>query len=440
MIKKSEADSYGIAITDGKSRLETDREELRKKLHELMPCLVNTDGCMDIKALRDVVDTANSTSDDQGYELTFAGKGLARAEADRPTGYELKAEWSQSKNFDSTGNAVIRGDNLDVLKILYQNYFGKVKMIYIDPPYNTKSENFVYKDDFKQSDASLIAQFGMKEETADFLHNVFGTRSHSGWLAFMYPRLKLARSLLTDDGVLLVQIDYNESHSLKLILDEIFGENNFKEEIIWEYRTGGMPTKSNCFGKKHDTIFAYSKQSSSYQFDNKSLKERIYYENDFFGCNTDTEGRFYFDVNIRDIVGGEINTVENGHVKTMNVKPLINVSNERIDGFKTQKPSELIKFLTKFYLKSDEHQIILDFFAGTGTTGDAIMQLNAEDGGNRKFILVQSDEEIEPEQSSKTHQFCADNNIEPVISSITLERLNRAGEKIEGGGGVSLRT
>ncbi len=377
---------------------------------------------------------ANSNSNDQGYELTFAGKGLARAMADSPTGYELKTRWDQSKDFDNTANVVIRGDNLDVLKILYQNYFGKVKMIYIDPPYNTRGENFVYKDDFRQSDASLIEEFGMNEETTDFLHNVFGTRSHSGWLSFMYPRLKLARSLLTDDGVLLVQIDSNSSHSLKLILDEIFGESNFKEEIIWEYRTGGMPAKSNCFGKKHDTIFAYSKQSSSYQFDNKSLKERIYYENDFFGCQTDAQGRYYVDVKVRDIIGGDIETVENGEVKILSVKPLINMSKERIDGFATQKPSGLIKFLAKFYLERNERQVLLDFFAGSGTTGDAVMQLNAEDGGNRKFILVQSDEEIDPEKSEAAHKYCTDRNIEPVISSITLERLNRAGEKIVGGG------
>ncbi len=435
MIKKSEAKNHGVSISDGKKRQESDREELRNKLRELLPGLVNADGHVDVKALRDVVDIANSTSNDQGYELTFAGKGLARAMADSPTDYELKTECAQSKDFDNTDNVVIRGDNLDVLKILYQNYFGKIKMIYIDPPYNTKGENFVYKDDFRQSEASLIAKFGMKEETADFLHNVFGTRSHSGWLSFMYPRLKLARQLLREDGVLLAQIDYNESHSLKIILDEIFGENNFKEEIIWEYRTGGMPTKSNCFGKKHDTIFAYSKQSSSYQFDSKSLKERVYYDNDFFGCQTDDQGRYYVDVNARDIIGGEIEAVENGEVKTMSVKPLINMSKERIDGFATQKPSGLIKFLTKFYLERNEHQVLMDFFAGSGTTGDAVMQLNAEDGGNRKFILVQWDEEIDPRNSAAAHQFCIDNKLDPVISSITLERLNRAGEKIVGGGG-----
>ncbi|MYB33984.1 MAG: site-specific DNA-methyltransferase, partial [Gammaproteobacteria bacterium] len=210
MIKQSEAKNHGIAITDSKKRFERDQEALRERLRELLPCLVNVDGHVDVKALRDVVDIANSTSHDQGYELTFAGKGLARAQADSPTNYELKTEWEQSKDFDNTSNVVIRGDNLDVLKILYQNYFRKIKMIYIDPPYNTKGENFVYKDDFRQSDANLVAQFGMNEETTDYLHNVFSTRSHSGWLAFMYPRLKLARQLLREDGVIFISIDDNE--------------------------------------------------------------------------------------------------------------------------------------------------------------------------------------------------------------------------------------
>ena len=179
MIGKEEAQKKGIGTVDSNARLESDRDALRDKLRELLSELVNSDGQVDVKALRDVVDVANSTSNDQGYELTFAGKGLARVQADSPTDYELQTELEQSKDFDNTSNVVIRGDNLDALKILYQNYFGKVKMIYIDPPYNTRSDEFIYKDNFKQSDADLIEQFGMNEEISDVLHNVFGTRSGS---------------------------------------------------------------------------------------------------------------------------------------------------------------------------------------------------------------------------------------------------------------------
>ncbi len=428
MINKKQAEATGVRVIDSNETLANGAAMTIAQLKQLLPNVINSDNQLDMRALNDVLDIANTTSNNQGYELTFAGKGIARAEADSPTNLELKTELAQSKNFDETDNVVIRGDNIDVLKILYQNYHNKIKMIYIDPPYNTQSDNFVYNDNFKQNEEKLIEHFGMNEETSNFLHNVYGTRSHSGWLSFMYPRLKLARDLLADDGVILVHIDYNESHSLKLIMDEIFGQHNFKEEIIWEYRTSGMPTKNNCFGKKHDTIFAYSRISENYAF-NKTLKGKNFCEKDSYGCKQDEYEKYYTSVNIRDVIGGEMDILEGEQETKINLKPLINISKERIYGFASQKPSVLIKFLAKFYLIDND--IILDFFAGSGTTGDAIMQLNAEDDGKRKFVLVQWDEEIDKKTSAEAHKFFTDKKFEPVISSITIERLNRAGEKVE---------
>ena len=138
----------------------------------------------------------------QGYELQFAGKKLAKALADRQSKKYLKAESQQSKNFHTTQNVIIRGDNLDALKILQKNYLGKIKTIYIDPPYNTKSEEFIYKDNFKLNQQDLLETFEFNEDHLEFLNNMYGTQTHSGWLAFMYPRLRLARNLLTDDGVI----------------------------------------------------------------------------------------------------------------------------------------------------------------------------------------------------------------------------------------------
>ncbi len=488
MIRKEEAQKQGIITVDGNARFANDRQTLRDKLRELLPSLVNSDGHVDVKALRDMVDVANSTSNDQGYELTFAGKGIARAKADSPTGQELKTELAQSKDFDNTSNVVIRGDNLDVLKVLYQNYFGKVKMIYIDPPYNTKSDEFVYKDNFKQSDAELIEQFGMNEETSDFLHNVFGTRSHSGWLAFMYPRLKLARQLLREDGVIFISIDDNEAANLKIICDEIFGEHAFIGNIAWESKTKSQNTRDS-FDKlqpKVEHIFCYSMQEKS-RFNLVTLNRKEYPHEDENGVfryklveQTSSQGvrqresmvfpikgilppegrRWKYGADTIRIFEKRSDIVLREAKPYMKMRPaderaettepfwaffpkewgtaesakkeLSHILDSPYHGFETVKPLKVLKRLIFHATDVDDH--VLDFFAGSGTTGDAVMQLNAEDGGNRKFILVQWDEEIDPNKNASAHQFCTENSMEPVISSITLERLNRAGTKIEGGG------
>lgn len=233
MISKKEATEHNVNIIETDNTLKSEKQERIAKIKELLPSVINSDNQIDLKALHDLVGIENTTSNNQGYELTFAGKGLARAEADRETTKELKAEIEQSKNFDETGNVIIRGDNIDSLKILYKNYHNKIKMIYIDPPYNTKSENFIYKDNFKQSDSQLIKEFGLGEDTANFLDNIYGTRSHSGWLSFMFPRLMLAKELLKEDGVIFISIDDNEQANLKITCDEIFGEENFISNNIW---------------------------------------------------------------------------------------------------------------------------------------------------------------------------------------------------------------
>ena len=227
MINKSQAEQNNLNIIDSSQVLQDDKNQIIEKLKQLLPNVINSDNQLDTRALQDVLNIANTTSNNQGYELTFAGKGIAKAKADEPTTKELKVELEQSKDFDNTENVVIRGDNIDTLKILKANYTNKIKMIYIDPPYNTKSENFVYNDNFKKSEAELIKEFGLAEETQNFLSNVYGTRSHSGWLSFMYPRLKIARELLKEDGVIFISIDDNEQANLKIMCDEIFGEGNF---------------------------------------------------------------------------------------------------------------------------------------------------------------------------------------------------------------------
>lgn len=504
MIDKQQAELLGINAIDMNNQCNDDKLAIINKIKELLPNIINSDNQLDTKALNDLLGVANSTSNNQGYELTFAGKGLARAKADAPTNKELKIELEQSKNFDKTQNVVIRGDNIDVLKVLYKNYHKQIKMIYIDPPYNTKSENFVYNDNFKVSEAELCEEFGLNEETTNFLTSVYGTRSHSGWLSFMYPRLKLARELLTDDGVIFISIDDNEQANLKIICDEIFGADNFIAQIMVIVKTEGR--QYGNFAKTHEYVLVYAKSIESldlnkikvskgefryfdYQggFNTIGLRNRAvrifnstnrpnlrypFYvsanqmdENGFFQVSVEKNdgwvevfpstvdglesvwrwGKETARKNISDLVAlkGNDNEIrifkKDRELTTMPKTIWFEKEFNSIVGtreitnlfggvyFDFPKPVKLLQQL--LYIGSNDNDIILDFFAGSGTTGDAVMQLNAEDGGNRKFILVQWDEKIA--EYKEAYKFCTENKLEPVISSITIERINRAGEKIK---------
>ena len=231
-INKEDAKKLGINIIDSENNLQNEKQETSEAIQKLLPDLI-LDNKLNLEKLEELIGLSNTTYKNQGYELTFAGKALARAKADEETNFELKLEEKQSKNIENTENIVIRGDNIDVLKILKQNYEGKIKMIYIDPPYNTGNNGFVYNDNFKYSEKDLIEKFDLSEDSINFLDSIYKTKRHSGWLSFMYPRLKLARDLLKEDGVIFISIDDNEQANLKIICDEIFGEENFVGNIIW---------------------------------------------------------------------------------------------------------------------------------------------------------------------------------------------------------------
>jgi adenine-specific DNA-methyltransferase len=345
----------------------------------------------------------------------------------------------------------------------------------------------VYNDNFKQSEAELIENFGLNDDTCNFLNNVYGTRSHSGWLSFIYPRLMLAKELLTDDGVIFISIDDNEQANLKIICDEIFGEKNFVGNITWIRRTKPINSGEAKYQlqKKVEYIATYCKSKNSqstYSFELPIQKVREYKHDGKFGkCrikdiedsdigtkNRDTmkfpilgvtpssgkrwkigyeevnrllekqriiniNGKIKIEIYPDDEEGIQYKpfwshleqettgTAENGKSELKNTL-------SKDVGFETVKPINLIKEIISFLPKN---LLILDFFAGSGTTAHAVMQLNAEDGGNRKFILCQLDEAIDPKKSKPAYDFCIENNFEPVISSITLERVNRAGDKIQ---------
>jgi adenine-specific DNA-methyltransferase len=416
-----------------------------------------------------------------GYGLNFVGRNFARAKYAKKTEKELRLNTSFSKNIDTTENLVLKGDNLDSLKILKHHYTGKIKCIYIDPPYNTDKDEFVYPDKFDKEEAEVLGLANLSENDFARMDFSFKTKkSHNGWLAFMYPRLLLARDLLRKDGVIFISIDDNEQANLKLLCDDIFGEENFIASLIWKNKKGGG-NDAKHIAIENEHILFYSKTISNlpklfHNYSKDYLKR--YKEKDedglfFWDSFKRKSGKQYYKISCpdgsilendeygnpiswlrsektfkEDLKSGEIRIIRISNQWSVQFKQRLpegkkprsiidsygitsDGSNELLQMFEKNlfdnpKPSALIKHLSEIVL--EERDIILDFFAGSGTTGQAVMQLNAEDGGNRKFILCQIDEPID--KKKQAHTFCTENNLPPVISSITIERLKRAGEKI----------
>ncbi|WP_157207929.1 site-specific DNA-methyltransferase [Mariniflexile maritimum] len=423
-----------------------------------------------------------------GYGLNFVGRNFARAKYAQKTEKELRLNNTLSKNIDTTENLVLKGDNLDSLKILKNHYSGKIKCIYIDPPYNTDKDEFVYPDKFDKEEAEVLGLANLSE--GDFARMDFSfksKKSHNGWLAFMYPRLLLARDLLSKDGVIFISIDDNEQANLKLLCDDVFGEENFVANIIWEKKFAPS-NDAKWFSDNHDHILIYSKSKELFRPnllerneealnryknpDNDSrgawvsgdMTVKTYNSNYDFEITTPSgrkvsppkgicwrfskekvaelilENRVWFGANGDNVprLKRFLNEVKEGitpltiwyHKDVAHNQEAAQELRKLFEGelyFETPKPIRLIKRI--IHLASKENEIVLDFFAGSGTTGHAVMQLNAEDGGNRKFILCQIDEPIDKKKPA--YKFCIDNKLPPVISSITIERLKRAGEKIK---------
>lgn len=416
------------------------------------------------------------------YEFTWPGKKEAMAEANKPINKTLRPVVEDSKDWESTENLYIEGDNLEVLKLLQESYLGKVKMIYIDPPYNTGSD-FVYNDDFKESAADYEeGNADYDDEGGRLIKNTESNgRFHSDWCSMIYPRLKLAKNLLSDDGVIFISIDDNEQANLKKICDEIFGERNFVAQIIWERAFAPINLKKH-FSESHDYILCYSKnieeaisnglertgdaddryknpdndprgpwqsdnllvgpaiESNVYQIispsgrvnlpptgrswrvSEKKFKKMIKNNEVWFGSDGDgvpRQKRFLSNVKkgITPMTIWKYKDVGHSQEATKRLRELF-------DGnmyFEYPKSVELIKRCIQLY--SDENSIVLDFFSGSATTAHAVMDLNAEDGGNRKYIMVQLPEETY--EKSEAYKAGYEN-----ICEIGKERIRRAGEKI----------
>ena len=380
---------------------------------------------------------------DECYEFTWVGKKAAIAEANRPIRKTLRPCVEESKDWDTTENLYIEGDNLEVLKLLQESYLGKVKMIYIDPPYNTGND-FIYADDFMRSQEEENEQMGMYDEDENRLFKNTDTngRFHSDWCSMIYSRLMLARNLLTDDGSIFISIDYNEVENLKKIMDEVFGTENFQREIIWRIGwLSGYKTTAPNFIRNHDTILFYSKNSTMLDFVKK------YIENAEFKPLVKKDAKVtskLYELGIDDKKQKELlnfinhenrperypieDTWNSNEYDDLNSIAIVSFSGEKISkllnidqDFKGQKSVKML--LRILEATTQEGDTILDFFSGTASTAHAVMQLNAEDGGHRKFIMVQLPEPCD--EKSEAYKAGYKN-----ICEIGKERIRRAGEKI----------
>lgn len=439
--------------------------------------------------LKDVVDG------EECYDFTWVGKKEAMVEANRPIRKTLRPCRDKSLNWEDTENIYIEGDNLEALKLLQESYLGKVKMIYIDPPYNT-GKDFVYKENFHKNNEDNDKDINYKNDEEEinfsksnelFLNTESNGRFHSDWCSMIYSRLKLARNLLSDDGVIFISIDDNEVRNLKNICDEVFGEENFLCNFVWE-KTVNPNSTSNNIGICHESILCYSKQEAQLNLLPLSNEDIAKYmgRDEFYlkrggyklvglnktGTLSDKRPNLEYDIIAPDgsiikpqprwrwskdtfekgLSEGRIvfsknndkwtvyykqymnednygNIIDRGNlVKTIlsNVGRTTNGSNElaEIIGkgiFDFPKPSTLIQHLLK--TSTNKEAIILDFFSGSATTAHACMQLNAEDDGNRKFIMVQLPEKTD----EKYEAFKAGYKN---ICEIGEERIRRAGKKI----------
>ena len=446
---------------------------------------------IDFARLKDVLGE-NIAFPNEHYELSWAGKAEARKEIQKQTTATLVPNPNLTGFENLSGlNVFIEGENLQVLRILQKAYFGKVKMIYIDPPYNTGNDSFVYPDDYAERLDEYKKRAGITDSAGylnkqDLWHK--NTREngqfHSVWLSMMYPRLYLARNLLREDGVIFVSIDDNEVANLKLLMDEIFGEENFVVQIVWKKRS--TPPNDKIIGANHEYIFVYAKEISASKL---NLRERTElqlarYQNPdnhprgpwtsgdlmanvkggryvtslyFPIVNPNTGEEHYPSSNgnwrfnkqkVEDLIAkNEIYFGEDGKGRPKLKRFLSDVkegityptlwdfiqfnaegSSEmaellgNMNIFDNPKPSGLVKELAKLGL--DESDIILDFFAGSGTTAQAVLELNEEDGGSRQFILVQMPEQLDAESEAYKASY-------RTIADICQARISKVIEKMQ---------
>ena len=380
---------------------------------------------------------------DEAYEFTWVGKKAAIVEANKPIRKTLRPCKEESVNWDSTENLYIEGDNLEILKLLQESYLGKVKMIFIDPPYNTGSD-FIYADDFTMRTERYRDETGEIDVNGNrmFQNTESNGRYHSDWCSMMYSRLMIARNLLAEDGSIFISIDYNEIDNLRKIMDELFGAENFQREIVWRIGwLSGYKTMAPNFIRNHDTILYYSKKSSNVKFfkryiENKDFKPlikkdaKVTEKLNELGLNAIQQKdllEFINHGNRPDRYPIE-DTWNCNEYDDLNSIAIVSFSGEKISkmlgiqqDFKGQKSIKMLKRIIEATTENDD--IIMDFFSGTASTAHAVTLLNAEDGGNRRFIMVQLPELCDEESVAYKEGYMN-------ICELGKERIRRAAKKI----------
>ena len=464
-----DTDSTADAVAQAPERVERTStnplDDQVEKLKTLFPECVS-EGRVDFEQLRAVL--GGDLAGDDAYRLTWSGKKDAFQQVQSPSRGTLTVDDANSVDFDGTDNIFIEGENLEVLKTLYKSYHGRVKMIYIDPPYNTGGD-FIYSDDFAQSLDQYLAATGQADGEGNLLTSNPETsgRFHSSWLSMMYPRLFLARQLLRDDGVIFVSIDDNEVHNLRLLMNEVFGEENFVTNVVW-HKVFASKASARYFSESHDHILVYAKDKENWErnllprteeqkseytnpdndprgpWRSVSLSARNEYSDGLWGTTCPggrviegpPRGRYWAiskasfeklceedriwwgnDKNgiprrklfLSDVQDGIVpNTVwryeDVGHTQEAKKELLKWVEFENTENvFNTVKPPRLIRRMLQIGTDPDNEDIVLDFFAGSAATAQAVVEHNAEDGGNRRFVCVQFPEPLpKPEPKLKT--------------------------------------
>ncbi len=468
-------------------------EELKQQLQELVPAAFK-DGQLDVETLKRLLGSETTLLDER-YGLNWAGKADSYKALQYPTSAALRPRLDQSVDFEHAQHVFIEGENLEVLKTLQRAYFGKVKMIYIDPPYNTGNDNFIYPDRFQESREDYLKRIDSLDIDGNITkEGLFRKNSkdnghyHSNWLSMMLPRLYLARNLLRDDGVIFISIDDNEQSNLKLLCDEIFGEENFVDTVIWKKRYGGG-AKEKHLVSLHEYVLFYSKNINQleeifvpleqdsidryYKLKDEKFDKRGAYRTHPLeaGKAMDERKKLVFPIIAPDgipvnpkkqwlwskqrvldaIAKNELEFIkgkdgswsihtkqylrdENGNLREAKVFSIIDDvftqhgTNEIIDIFgdakifNYPKPTAFIRKLLDFGTKTND--IILDFFAGSGSTAQAVMELNLEDGGNRQYICVQMPELTDEDSEAYVAGY-------KNIADISRERIRRVIDRIK---------
>ncbi|WP_407503206.1 site-specific DNA-methyltransferase [Elizabethkingia miricola] len=475
---------------DGKSLNIT--EDLISKLKEFVPSAFTEDK-LNVEQLKQLLGESINT-DNERYQLNWAGKNEAYKVLQQPTSATLVPDINKSLNWDNADNILIEGENLEVLKLLQKSYYGKIKVICIDPPYNTGSDSFIYPDKFSETKEEYLKRLGDKDDNGHLMKEGYfranrkeNGQFHSNWLSMMLPRLFLARNLLKEDGLIFVNIDQNEISNLKLLMDEIFGEENYVQEIIWQRHAGGG-NDSKYFAIDHEYILCYAKNLASisklrlplsasdiaqYKFQDKHFdtlgpyKTKSFYRmrpddprpglqysikmpdgSELFGewkweeksflsalkeekviLRKDEKGKWAVEYKLYlNAEDGEekkkvprsmfLNEARNSQGKQTLTK-VLGIANI----FNNPKPIELLKTLINIGIGDSSKEYILDFFAGSGSLGQAVLELNDEQKINLKFIMVQLPEIVEEKSIAAKNGF-------KTISEITNKRISNVIDQI----------